>query len=344
MKWIDPPDGRPWALIGLCAASLLFNAALAVVVLSGDDDAAEAPVAAAEVAAEPTGVVDLPEDALTPSLPPEAGVANVSADVPSEASVKLVRAPVRHSLARTFQDAVPEHADVVSAVYARLFVWDLDLRRDLQKGDEVAVAYSWDGELADVAVAEYASQRLRRTLKAYRFQATVDAWPSWWDEEGVEVPRRLVNGPLREYEQVTSLLKDRPTHRGMDFKTPVGTALYSPRAGKVVRTNWNTVPNGGCIELKYADGVVAKYLHLSDVRVSPGDSVAAGSMIGLTGNTGRSTAPHLHYELARNDRVLDPIEYHGVTRRKLSDADLPRFEAERARLDALLATEQTARR
>jgi murein DD-endopeptidase MepM/ murein hydrolase activator NlpD len=338
MKWIDPPDGRPWALIGLCGISLVANATLAAFVLLDDDAPELDPPAVVEA------VVELPADALDVELPPAAGVANVSDEAPPRDSVKLVRAPVTHSLARTFQGAVPEHADVVSAVYARLFVWELDLRKDLQKGDEVAVAYTWDGELADVAVAEYTSGKLRQTLGAYRFQATGDAWPSWWDESGVEVPRRLVNGPLREYEQVTSLLKDRPTHRGMDFKAPVGTALYSPRAGKVTRTNWNTVPNGGCIEVAYADGVVAKFLHLSDVKVSAGDAVGAGSLIGLTGNTGRSTAPHLHYELARSGRVLDPIEYHGVTRRKLVDADVTRFEKERDRLSKLLETEQTAMR
>ncbi|MFT4626942.1 MAG: murein DD-endopeptidase [Myxococcota bacterium] len=335
MKWIDPPDGRPWALIGLCAFSILANAALAVVVLSGGDDPGPAAASA---------VVELPDDALAPSLPPEAGVANVSSEPPREDAVKLVRAPVSHSLARTFQAAVPDHADVVSAVYTRLFVWELDVRRDVQKGDEIALAYAWDGELADIAVAEYASKRLGRTLKAFRFQASGDTWPSWWDESGVEVPRRLVNGPLRDYEQITSLLKDRPTHKGMDFKSPVGTALHTPRAGKVLRTNWNTVPNGGCIEIEYSDGVVAKFLHLSDVKVSPGDSVGAGSVIGLTGNTGRSTAPHLHYELARGGKVLDPTDYHGVVRRKLTDADLPRFERERDRLAALLAHEQTASR
>lgn len=339
MKWIDPPDGRPWALIGLCAASLFANAALAVFVLSGDEPQEEAPVVS-----EAPAVVELPEDALEPSLPPEAGVANVGDVAPLEDAVKLVRAKVDHSFARTFQRAVPEHADVLSAVYSRLFVWDVDVRKDLQKGDGIAVAYSWDGELADVAVAEFESNRHRRTLHAYKFQATGDDWPSWWDEQGVEVPRRLVNGPLREYEQVTSLLKDRPTHRGMDFKTPIGTALYSPRAGTVTRTNWNTVPNGGCIEVRYSDGVVAKFLHLSDVKVSAGDSVGAGTLIGLTGNTGRSTAPHLHYELARGGKVLDPIDYHGVTRRTLSDADRPRFERERARLEKLIATEQTAMR
>jgi murein DD-endopeptidase MepM/ murein hydrolase activator NlpD len=250
---------------------------------------------------------------------------------------------VAHSLARTFQAAVPEHADVVSAIYSRLFVWDLDLRRDVLKGDEIALAYSWDGQLADIAAASYTSMKAGRTLRAYRFTATGDNWPSWWDESGTEVPRRLVNGPLRDYEQVTSLLKDRPSHAGMDFKTPVGTPVYSPRAGKIVRTNWNLGPNGNCIEVRFSDGVMARFLHLSEVKVQPGDEVTAGSMLGLSGNTGRSTAPHLHYELDRGGKVLDPVEYHGVIRRKLTEADEPRFAQERDQLQKLLERDQQAR-
>ena len=337
MRYIDPPDGRPWALLVLCGSSLLLNVYLLASVAM-DSSPESAPVAAeAEVMAE-AAVAEV----VAPEVPVEVEVEVIEAE-PAAAlpeGIARISADVEHSMARTFQNADAERGDVVSAVFARLFVWDLDLRRDLQRGDHVEVAYEWDGELAHVAVASYDSGKLGRTITAYRYQADGDAHPSWWDENGQELPHRLVNGPLAgNYEQITSLLKDRPRHRGMDFKVPVGVDVVTPKAGNVVRTDWNWTYNGNCAEVKYSDGTIARFLHLSRTDVKPGQTIAAGELIGLTGNTGRSTAPHLHYELERSGKVIDPVDYHGVEQRTLPTSDRPAFEAEVARLDRLLTIE-----
>ncbi len=333
MRWIEPPDGRPWALIALCGGSLLLNVVLVANLMIGGRAAEPAPVeievAAADVAPMTLDELAAPEGTL------DAAATSAPAVVPE--GVKVVRAEVAHSLARTFQSADPKNADVVSAIYARLFFWDLDLRRDLQRGDEVIVAYEWAGEFPDIPVASYRSGKLGRTLRAYRFQATGDDFASWWDESGKEVPRRLQNSPLASYEQVTSLIKDRPTHKGMDFKAPVGTPVVSPKAGTVVRTNWNFAYNGNCAEVRYSDGTIARFLHLSETAVRDGQQLAAGQKIGLSGNTGRSTAPHLHYELEKNERVIDPVDYHGTLQRTLPAGDRAAFEAEVLRLDRIIA-------
>jgi len=337
MRFIDPPGGRPWALIGLCGASLVLNAALLLRIALGD--AAAEPELSAVALPEPVATVAVAEVGTVAEHTAELEAAPVdegpAVEIPD--GIDIVKASVSHSLARTFQKAVPsEHADVVSAVYARNFVWDLDVRTDLQKGDEVAVAYVWDGELAHIPVATYHSKNLGRTLRAYQFPATGDHFASWWDEEGREMSRRLIDGPLVEYEQVTSLLKDRPRHKGMDFKTPVGTAIVSPRNGQVTRTDWNLAYNGNCIEVRYDDGVMARFLHLSSTDVKAGQRIGAGQQLGLTGNTGRSTAPHLHYELDRNGKVVDPVDYHGVERRALPSVDIAAFQDQRDRLQAML--------
>lgn len=227
--------------------------------------------------------------------------------------------PVNQSLARTFQGLAGEDGDALVSVYTRLFVWDLDMRRDLQAGDSVAVVWRTapDG-LPEVAAGRLRSKKLGRVLEAYRWQAPGDRFPSYWRLDGTEAPLRLKNGPLPSYEQITSLLKDRPTHKGMDFKTPVGTEVVSPKAGVVTRANWNWGANGNCIEIKHEDGVLAKYLHLSENRVNEGDRVSAGQVIALSGNTGHSTAPHLHYQLDRGDKTVDPLDYHGTERRSLT--------------------------
>jgi murein DD-endopeptidase len=324
MSLLDPPGGKPWALLALCGGSLVLNAIL-LTNIALDRRAAE-PVEAADVV-------------LAPAEEHAVEVVAVAEPAAAPAGVKAVRAAIDQNLSRTIAGAVPaEQADVVAAVYARLFFWDLDLRRDLQRGDELSLAYTWDGELAAVPVGTYTSGKHGRTLKAYSYLASGDAFPSYWDETGTEVPYRLIDGPLADYEQVTSLLKDRPKHKGMDFKAPVGTDVVTPRAGTVVRTDWNWTFNGNCVEVKFDDGTIARFLHLSETAVQPGQRVADGTRLGATGNTGRSTAPHLHYELERGGRVIDPVEYHGVTRRELGEADRSGFASERRRLDALLAS------
>lgn len=249
----------------------------------------------------------------------------------------MARTDISGSLAGALAAAVPPDGGALGAVSARLVMWHLDLRRELERGDGITVAYRREDGKFVVGAAVYTSRRRGRSYRAYRFQAPGDPFPSYWDEQGAEVPFRLKNGPLRSYEQITALLKDRPTHRGMDFKAPTGTPVHAPRAGRVTRANWRTAANGRCLEIEYDDGVRARFLHLSEVRAAPGQRVQAGQVVALTGNTGRSTAPHLHYELSRGGQVVDPVEYHGVVRRTLPPAARGPFRAEMAAMDRLLA-------
>lgn len=322
-----PPDGRPWALFALTGASLLTNVVLAVrlVTLDGPPPPAVA-TPASDVVVEAVAVVDAaPAPVVAPTSP-----------------TNVVRAPVSGSIAATFAVATPSHADALTQVYNRLFMWDLDVTRDLQKGDVIEVAYEWDGTLPEIPVAAYTSQKHGRRFVAYRFQATGDAFPSWWDTGGVEVPFRLIDGPIAAYEQVTSLVRDGRGHKGMDFKAPEGTPVVSPRSGTVVRADWNHANNGNCVELRYDDGTTARFLHLSRTDVEQGERVLAAATIGLSGNTGRSTAPHLHYEVEKGGRVIDPRTYHGTERRVLPAHDLAVFQAAKAGLDALLTIDMQA--
>jgi len=243
--------------------------------------------------------------------------------------LRMVRANVERNIPHSFRQVVPDISDALGQVYARNFVWDLTMQRDLRAGDTLAVVFEEppQGEII-VHAATLASQRYGRTFEAFRFQATGDPFPSYWTADGTEVPRRLNNSPIEAYEQITSLLRDRPNHHGIDFKAPVGTPITSPFAGTVLRTNWNAAANGTCIEIQYHDGMVGKFLHLSENRVAVGDQVTAGQVIALSGNTGNSTGPHLHYQLNQgaSGAVLDPVDVHGTYRRQLSDADRQRFQ------------------
>ncbi len=344
-----PPGGKPWLLFGAVGLSLSLNLGLALRLarpasstVAVTSPAPETPAAPAEVLTTPAIQVigddttvsnaPIPKDEVPP-LPEPSGAL-------TEAGTHAFQGVVKSSISATFTGVTDTSPAALSAVYTRLFAWDMDMRRDLHRGDLIEVLYQQPvGQEPLVLAARFTSQPGSATEKVYtalRWQAPGDRFPSYWSLEGAEVPKRLVSGPLPDYEQITSLLKDRPTHQGMDFKTPVGTPVEAPRSGTVSRVNWNHVANGNCVELVFKDGVTAKFLHLNENLVKEGQSVTAGTVIAYTGNTGHSTGAHLHYQTEKGGRTVDPIDYHGTLRRQIQPDALSRFETDTQPLIAQL--------
>lgn len=105
--------------------------------------------------------------------------------------------------------------------------------------------------------------------------------------------------------QVADSAKDE-VHPGIDIAVPVG-ALVRAAGGGVTAQSGEDPEYGEFVLLDHADGYQSMYGHLSRRLVTRGDSVAPGQVIGLSGNSGRSTAPHLHFEIRRNGETLDPL-------------------------------------
>ena len=98
------------------------------------------------------------------------------------------------------------------------------------------------------------------------------------------------------------------THNGIDLAVNVGTPVKSSTAGTVIQSGWNG-GYGISVYVDCGDGMVIRYGHLSETSVEVGQTVAQGDLLGLSGNTGNSTGPHLHFEMRVNDEVVDPLEY-----------------------------------
>ncbi|MFD1744119.1 M23 family metallopeptidase [Rhizobium helianthi] len=97
-------------------------------------------------------------------------------------------------------------------------------------------------------------------------------------------------------------------HAGVDFQADLGTTVKATGSGKVV----NAGPSGGygnMIEIDHGQGITTRYGHLSSILVAVGDTVSAGETIGRAGSTGRSTGPHVHYEVRRNGDAIDPMHF-----------------------------------
>ncbi len=98
-------------------------------------------------------------------------------------------------------------------------------------------------------------------------------------------------------------------HHGVDFTAPVGTPIYATGNGVVIRAERNNHGYGLMVEIDHGYGYITRYAHMSEIEVRRGQEVKRGEVIGKVGNTGTSTAPHLHYEVHRNDRSVNPVQY-----------------------------------
>ena len=340
--------GRSTAPSGRVAATPAPAAVPAPAVAVATQGAVAAPAAAIPAAAPApaaAGAVPAVAQQPAPAAVPQPAPAPTG---PRRIAVSL-EGPLEESIARALTGSDRSLADQLTQVVNRLLVWDLQVARDGRRGDRIeilftpaqAVAAGLQAPEPVVEAVRYASQKLGKTLAAYRYQAEGQRWARYYREDGSELEERLVDAPIADYEQVTSLLRDGRRHKGIDFKTPVGTPVVSPVDGVIERRNWNFRGNGNCLDLRDASsGRHAIFLHLEVLskEMQPGRHVRKGEQIAVSGNSGHSFAPHLHYQLESADgRVLDPYTIHKIERRALPAAQKPAFEAARAKLDAVLA-------
>lgn len=104
--------------------------------------------------------------------------------------------------------------------------------------------------------------------------------------------------------------KARKMHKGMDFTAPVGTPIYATGDGVIDRADNRATGFGEHVEIDHGFGYKTIYAHLSKYAVKRGQKVSRGDLIGFVGNTGRSSGPHLHYEVHKNGKAINPINFY----------------------------------
>lgn len=217
------------------------------------------------------------------------------------------------------------------SVFAELFSWQIDFSREIRPGDR------WRFEVVEQRIddrvvgwdpiprAQYFSVFQNRSIEAYLFQEEGQDWGSYFDEKGQSLRRSFLRSPI-PFGRVTSKFSRRRfhpikkvyrPHNGIDYGAPAGTPIRAVAGGHVA-IKGRTRGNGNWISLRHKGGYLTNYLHLQRFArgVTPGSHVEQGQVIGYVGQTGAATGPHLHFELKKNGRYLDPL-----------NADLPRAEA-----------------
>ena len=138
------------------------------------------------------------------------------------------------------------------------------------------------------------------------------------------------------------ILGYRRMHSGVDFRARHGTPIVAVTDGRVTGAG----RMGGCgnaVRLRHGGGLDTRYCHMSRIAVQSGQSVRRGQVIGYVGSTGLSTGAHLHYEMYRGGRSIDPAGVSFVTRAQLSGDDLRAFRAALAKLKTVEAGEALAK-
>jgi murein DD-endopeptidase MepM/ murein hydrolase activator NlpD len=166
--------------------------------------------------------------------------------------------------------------------------------------------------------------------------------PNWFDGAGKCVQRGLMKTPV-EGARISSgfgmrfhpILGFTRMHKGTDFATPVGTPVYASGAGKITFMGPHD-GHGNYIQIEHTPTLSTAYAHLSAYQpgLQVGSQVDQGQQIALSGNSGLSSGPHLHYEVIVNGQQVDSQTYQSDEGRSLTGAALAAFFKERDRIDA----------
>ena len=261
---------------------------------------------------------------------------------PNKPSIQTLKLKVKNSLNYTICHKVKlgDECDSLAAHIARLMAWFLDVNKEIRNGDGLNVVYERLGNEGQFKILQliYTSNYLKKTIEANFYKERGAKYGGYFDRNGKEISQRIVKeqSPIDEYMEIVSLpgdfRKGRRGHAGTDFKAEVGTPIRSTFDGRVSRANWNRRANGYCIEVDHPNQKIkTRYLHLSRVLVKRGQYVKQGEIIGKSGNTGRSFAPHLHYEVrgrSNKNTVYNPFDfkYHKTYQRDISDQERGEFK------------------
>jgi murein DD-endopeptidase MepM/ murein hydrolase activator NlpD len=232
----------------------------------------------------------------------------------------------------------------------KLFSWDVDFQRDVRRGDRFETLFE-QVSLEDGSGSTrggdllYAALSINdQLLEGYRFEPE-DGAVEYFDRNGRSLRKFLMRTPI-DGARLSSrfglrrhpILGYNRMHQGVDFAAPTGTPIYAAGDGKIEVAKRNG-GYGRYVRIRHTGDYSTAYAHMSRFAngISPGRRIQQGQVIGYVGTTGRSTGPHLHYEVLRNGTQINPLQIRQPANQQLAGADLERFQAEMARIDRLRA-------
>ena len=231
----------------------------------------------------------------------------------TEATQRLFAGTVSGSFTLSAESTGLSGAEV--AQLTNLLSKKLDFRRNTRAGDHFQVLVESDmleGESVDsrILAAQYQGERMDLTV------VRNSADDRFYTPDGQSLDPAFNRYPFEGHYRISSpfnLRRHHPItgrispHRGTDFAMRTGTPVDAPAAGRVIKSAYQAGGAGNYLVIRHDNGYKTRYMHLSKRLVSEGDRVEMGQKIALSGNTGGSTGPHLHYEVMVNNRAVDAM-------------------------------------
>ena len=248
---------------------------------------------------------------------PEEGWIAFSAIRPVERYLAFAQGVIDDSIYRAAGNSdIPDDA---LAEYIRVMGFSVDFQREIRSGDAFELLYEQQiDQISGKKIAitlHYAGLMLSGDQLGYYRYDHDGSRVGWYDRNGNSAARTLIRTPISGARLSSSYgMRKHPIsgynrmHKGVDFAAPTGTPIIAAGSGVVTRSGWNG-SYGRYIRIRHNSTYDTAYAHMSRIArgVTPGARVEQGQVIGYVGSTGRSTGPHLHYEILVNNRKVNPL-------------------------------------
>lgn len=251
-----------------------------------------------------------------------------------EKKLKAKQAEIEVSLSGSAAKAGIPSAVVSEAI--RIFSWNVDFQRDIRPKDSLEVLYesyeTEEGLIAKSGNILYAKLTLSgREIPLYRFKMA-DGRVDYFQPDGRSIKRTLMKTPINGARMSSGYGKRRhpvlgytKMHKGVDFAARTGTPIFAAGDGVIEKAGWFS-SYGKYVRIRHNSKLKTAYAHMSKIKVKNGARVTQGQVIGYVGTTGRSTGPHLHYEVLSNGVQVNPRSVNLPTGEELGGKDLTRFK------------------
>lgn len=224
--------------------------------------------------------------------------------------------------------------------FISIFAYAVDFRHDVRKGDKFEIVYenylAPNGKVVKSGNVVYAALILRKDkIAMYRFKSR-DGNIDYYTEKGQALKKTLDKKPMSyRNARISSpfgkryhpILRQTKIHWGVDYAAPRGTLVYAGGDGVVQVAKYNGA-YGNYVKIRHNSEFSTAYGHMQSIAkgIRPGTRVKQGQVIGYVGSTGRSTGPHLHYEVVQNGRRVNPRTIRASTGENLAGRDLANFK------------------
>ena len=229
-------------------------------------------------------------------------------------------------------------ASIVAEII-RIYSYEVDFQRDIRSGDKVEVFYETyetaDGDFARYGNILYANLNVGgRDISVYRYDN--DGVADYYREDGRSLKRTLMQTPI-DGARISSgfgmrhhpVLGYNKMHKGVDFAASRGTPIYAAGDG-VIKKAERLGGYGNYVRIKHNNGLETAYAHMKKYAsgIKAGVRVKQGQVIGYVGTTGRSTGPHLHFEVLKDGKQVNPKSIKSSTGAKLAGNTLKKFKGQ----------------